>query len=190
LRQLLEQFKALYEAGDIAEEVIEYIADFFGKAAVLAGGSAMSLYVRGSRTVSPDIDFLTLENGTTRKLIKEASFSVPHKLTTNNLGLSWDFKNNFNVDFIFADSELEKDAVKNGLKMSFKGSSSVRVIDPYYLFLMKYLSGRSKDRDDCNLLFKKGLNDTEKLLDIATKYMDDVEIEDLEGEIQLLSLTS
>lgn len=193
MRFLIEAYQELYEAGDLVSEVLSYISENFGSHYALTGGAAMLVHAKGARQVSPDIDIFIIDNGTTRTALKDATFSVPHKLNTNTLGVSWDFSNGFNVDFLYAKDELEKDAVKTAktvgsVKVRNWTLKNVRVIGIYYLFLIKFLAGRDKDIKDMQHLYNTGKVNKQVCLDLAAGYLGDADLEDLEGEIDLIDL--
>jgi hypothetical protein len=141
-----------------------------------------------------DLDLL-IKNSSEITSIIQVSFMDEVKVKTTNSGYSWNFNNEVLIDFLFSDPfnfdygflnplVLEK-SVLFGVDVE-----NLRVINPYNLFILKFLSPRDKDREDLQSIYKMCALDTEHLLKSAKSNLIREDYEDFVQELEIIKLIS
>ncbi len=168
-----------------ADKVVELISKSFKKGEyVVIGGLALRSYFKGSRPLTPDIDLLVSSNAknSLQSFLKE----VKLKRTNIFLGSRWLVaeKGNVEIDLKIADKDYEKEALKYPKKINY-GGSTIYIVAPEYLALMKMEALREKDEKDLMILFRLSVFKHDKFKKLLKKYLPD-KVDDYE-QIKLMA---
>jgi len=132
--------------------------------AVLIGGTALVHYLKNSRDLTPDIDFLVYDIEQLRLILEDQDIPYqPLRSTDENIGLTVD---DFNTDYLDSNTvnpTLNK-LILSTYNMANIGGYSVRIINPELLTIMKLELGRDKDIKDGFALIQSGLLNKNKYL--------------------------
>lgn len=139
---------------------------------MLVGGLAVSIWAEPRATV--DIDFLVSTSlkefdSLRRKLHESERFIFIHETPMifgkiSFLRATLKSNTDISVDFLFADNNFKKEALKRKQTVNF-GNISINIPTPEDLIILKFLSGREQDRLDAKKIIKiqKGNLDMEYL---------------------------
>jgi hypothetical protein len=180
-----EALKEFTVAEGRADKVIELIAKSFKKGEyAIIGGLALRSYFKGARPLTPDVDLLI--SPTAKEALKNFLKEVKTKRTNVFLGSKWIMaeKDGVEIDIKIADKDYEKEALRYPKKVNYAGST-VYIIAPEYLALMKMEALRGKDEKDLMILFKLPVFKHDKFKKLLKKYMPD-KIEDYK-QIKLMA---
>ena len=163
--------KALSEFRGEVNKVVELIAETFkeGEYAII-GGLALRTYFDGARPLTPDIDLLV--SPLAKSSLSAFLRKVDSKKSYIFLGSAWYIteKGNIKVDVKIADKEYEIESLREVLRLTFQ-DSTIFVVSPEHLALMKMDSLREKDEKDLLILFRMSNFDHEKFKQLLRKYM-------------------
>lgn len=131
---------------------------------VLIGGSAVVYYLKGGRSLTPDIDFLVPDIESSKDSLSDEGINFEKIMgNTGSIGINIP---DFNIDLLDMRSgniDLNKLILRNFNKIMF-GGIEIKIIDPELLYIMKLELGRDKDVSDAFALAnQKGLLNVDKI---------------------------
>ena len=125
--------------------------------AVLIGGTALSHYLKNSRDLTPDIDFMIDDIQTIGDMLDSDNINYRPLLSSNgSIGITVD---QFNADYLDSDAfnrNLNK-LILSTYNLGIVGGYTIKIINPELLTIMKLDLGRDKDIKDGFSLITSGI---------------------------------
>lgn len=151
------------------------------------GGTAVAIHLgKQTRVVSPDVDLLM-----TTSQLSLVHDELRQYLRPTSLGFLYVTPDKVEIDFIGAVKRFERDAIQNSVKIRYKDLGEVSVVSVPHLMVMKFETGREKDLNDLQLLYKhfKHTDMIQKAKFLVRKFYPN-SLEDFNSQMELIELQS